>query len=226
MKKSSSLHGADRYTVSNFIFPRHTHDETLSTTRIEIFSDAVMAIIMTLLVLEIDLPDLPEHFTSQQAVDGLIATLPHFFSFALSFLVIAIIWVNHHHFFHRLKHADRGLLWFNNFLLFWICFIPFPTAFVGEHYTESVPVLFYGVVFFFMAASFAMVHYHACSHKLFKDDVSKSFLRKEVRRSLIAPILYLVSIPAALIHPFIALGIFVLVPLIYFLPAATIREQL
>jgi uncharacterized membrane protein len=204
----------------------HNHDETLSTTRIEIFSDAVMAIIMTLLVLEIELPVLPEHFTSQQAIDGLISILPHFLSFALSFFVLAIIWVNHHHFFHRLKHADRGLLWFNNFLLFWLCFIPFPTAFIGEHYMEPVPVMFYGIVMMFAAGSFALVHYHACRHKLFRDDVSKPFLHKEVKRSLIAPIFYFLSIPAAFFWPPLALGIFVLIPVLYFLPAATIRAQL
>ncbi|MGE3278358.1 MAG: TMEM175 family protein [Candidatus Altimarinota bacterium] len=204
---------------------KYSHDETLSTTRIEIFSDAIMAIIMTLLVLEIELPVLPEGFTNQQALDGLIHVLPHFLSFTLSFLVIAIIWVNHHHFFHRLRHADRGLLWFNNLLLFWICFIPFPTSFVGEYYTEPVPVLFYGVVFFFMATSFALAHYHACNHGLFRQDVSKAFLKREVQRSFVAPILYLISVPVALFSPSAALGIFVLVPLLYFLPAATVMAD-
>lgn len=196
-----------------------------STTRIEFFSDAVMAIIMTLLVLEITVPILHEPFTSAEAVQALTALFPKFLSFAMSFLVIAIVWVNHHYFFERLEHADRGLLWYNNALLFWLCFIPFPTAFIGEHPFQPVPVMLYGLVMALMASSFALMHYHAYRKHLFYKDVSRRFLERENVRSLAAPILYLLSLPVAWFSVSSALVIFALVPVLYFLPMRSIKES-
>lgn len=90
------------------------HDHVLSTSRIEAFSDAVIAIIVTLLVLELRVPDLAHHVTSQSTLQALLRLVPEFASFVLSFFIICIFWVNHHQFFHALKRADRKLLWLNN----------------------------------------------------------------------------------------------------------------
>lgn len=195
-----------------------------STTRIEFFSDAVMAIIMTLLVLEISVPALGESFTSSQAIEALGHLMPKFVSFAMSFLVIAIVWVNHHHFFERLEHADRALLWHNNAMLFWLCFIPFPTAFVGEHMFSPVPVMLYGFVMFMVALSFAWMHYHAYRKELFFKNVSRRFLRQENFRSLAAPFLYALSMLIAWYSVSGALIVFLLVPVLYFLPMSSVKE--
>lgn len=196
-----------------------------STNRIEFFSDAVMAIIMTLLVLEINVPELGESFTSPEAFAALLLLAPKFASFTMSFLVIAIVWVNHHHFFERLQHADRALLWYNNALLFWLCFIPFPTAFVGKHLFQPVPVMLYGLVMFLMAFCFALMHYHAYRKRLFYKDISQAFLRRENIRSLAAPFLYALSVLVAWYSVEAALVLFVLVPVLYFLPMSSIKDS-
>lgn len=196
-----------------------------STARIEAFSDAVMAIIVTLLVLELKVPELAETFSSAEALTSLGHLMPKFLSFAMSFLVVAIFWVNHHHFFHRLKHSDRTMLWTNNLLLFWLCFIPFPTAFLGEHPFEMIPIMLYGLVLLLAALSFVVMHHHAYRHNLFHDNISKKFLHRENVRSLFAPILYLTAIISAWFSITIALIIFVIVPILYFMPAASIREE-
>src|SRR2546425_782379 len=103
-------------------------EKVMSTQRIEAFSDGVFAIIVTLLVLDLKVPDLPQQITNQETLQALFNLAPQFISFVLSFFILCIFWVNHHQFFHTIKTADRKLLWLNNLLLFWLCFIPFPTA--------------------------------------------------------------------------------------------------
>jgi len=196
-----------------------------STARIEAFSDAVMAIIVTLLVLELKVPELGDTFTGAEAMTALIHLTPKFLSFAMSFLVVAIFWVNHHHFFHRLKHSDRTMLWCNNMLLFWLCFIPFPTAFLGEHPLEMVPVMLYGLVLSFAALSFVLMHVHAYHAGLFHENISRVFLQRENVRGLFAPSLYLLAVISAWFSVTAALVLFAVVPILYFLPASSIREK-
>ncbi|WP_146230935.1 TMEM175 family protein, partial [Micromonospora sicca] len=94
--------------------------------RIETFSDAVMAIIVTLLVLDLRPPELDGHTTSNEFLQAMTPLASHFFSFALSFTMVAIYWVNHYYFFRRIKRVTGRLIWLNNVLLFWLCLLPFP----------------------------------------------------------------------------------------------------
>src|SRR5262249_17063882 len=103
-----------------------------NTSRLEAFSDAIIAIAMTLLILEVHVPTLTDTSTAG-VIEGLRQVLPHFLSFALSFVTLAVIWVNHHTFFHEIRGTDPKLQWYNNHLMFWVCVIPFVTAFLGEH---------------------------------------------------------------------------------------------
>lgn len=196
---------------------------TPGTSRIEAFSDGVFAIVVTLLVLELKVPHLPENYTIQDVLKELLHLSPKFISFALSFLVIAIFWVNHHQMFHSLKRTDRTLLWLNNNLLFWLSFIPFPTAFIGEYPISTVPVMVYGFVLFMAGVSFNLILRHAIKCDLFEESISKEVLRQSIKKGVYGPIVYLISILAAPISVYISLFIFIMVPIIYFIPQKIVR---
>ena len=129
--------------------------------RIEAFSDAVMAIIMTLLVLDLHAPELGAHATWYEYLQAMTPLVPQFVSFALSFTIVAIYWVNHYYFFRCIKRTTGRLIWLNNLLLFWLCLLPFPTRFLGEHPTDQAPIIFYGVDVFFCSVAFLMLRLHA-----------------------------------------------------------------
>jgi TMEM175 potassium channel family protein len=196
---------------------------TPGTSRIEAFSDGVFAIVVTLLVLELRVPPLPDDFTSQEALEGLVALSPKFISFALSFLVIAIFWVNHHQMFHSLEKTDRSFLWYNNLLLFTLSFIPFPTAFIGEHPTSMVPVMLYGFAMLAASVSFNIMLRHAINAKLFYPSISDQTLEEGKKRGMFGPVIYFISVVAAFISVYISLAIFILVPVFYFIPQKIVR---
>ena len=191
----------------------------------EAFSDGVFAIIVTLLVLELRVPVLPENFSTQDVLKELLRLFPKFFSFAMSFVIVAIFWVNHHQFFHSLEKTDRAMLWYNNLLLFWLSFVPFPTAFIGEHPVSMIPVMLYGAVLFFAGVSFNLMLRHAVKAKLFLKSVSDEVLNQSVKRGVIGPVVYFVSIISAFISVYVSLSIFLLVPVIYFIPQKIVRLE-
>ena len=191
----------------------------------EAFSDGVFAIVVTLLVLELRVPVLPENFSTQDVLKELLRLFPKFFSFAMSFVIVAIFWVNHHQFFHSLEKTDRAMLWYNNLLLFWLSFVPFPTAFIGEHPVSMIPVMLYGAVLFFAGVSFNLMLRHAVKAKLFLKSVSDEVLNQSVKRGVIGPVVYFVSIISAFISVYVSLAIFLLVPVIYFIPQKIVRLE-
>lgn len=191
----------------------------------EAFSDGVFAIVVTLLVLELRVPSLPENFSTQDVLKELLHLSPKFFSFAMSFVIVAIFWVNHHQFFHSLEKTDRAMLWYNNLLLFWLSFVPFPTAFIGEHPVSMIPVMLYGAVLFFAGVSFNLMLRHAVKANLFHKSVSDEVLKKGITRGVIGPVVYFVSIISAFISVYISLAIFLLVPVIYFIPQKIVRLE-
>ncbi len=191
----------------------------------EAFSDGVFAIVVTLLVLELRVPVLPENFSTQDVLKELLRLFPKFFSFAMSFVIVAIFWVNHHQFFHSLEKTDRAMLWYNNLLLFWLSFVPFPTAFIGEHPVSMIPVMLYGAVLFFAGVSFNLMLRHAVKAKLFLKSVSDEVLNQSVKRGVIGPVVYFVSIISAFISVYVSLSIFLLVPVIYFIPQKIVRLE-
>ncbi len=189
-----------------------------NTSRIEAFSDAIIAIAMTLLILEVHVPHLADTST-HGVIEALWEVLPHFLSFALSFVTLAVIWVNHHTFFHMLRGSDGALQWYNNHLMFWVCVIPFVTAFLGEHPFVPTVVALYGIVMTMMAIAFSwMVHYVFFKTNLLPETVSIQARKNEARRSLIAVALYFVSIPLALVAPTLSLILFATVIALFFLP--------
>ena len=195
------------------------------TTRIEAFSDGVFAIVVTLLVIELGVPHLPDNFTTDDVLKELIRMSPKFISFALSFLVTVIFWSNHHQLFHSLEKADRRLLWYNNLLLFWISFIPFPTAFIGEYPLNIVPVIFYGTVLFFAGLSFMLIVTYAAKKNFYYSYISRELLASGIKRGRLGPLIYFISIVTAFISVYISLAIFLIVPVLYFIPQKIVNVE-
>ena len=128
----------------------------MKTTRLEAFSDGVLAIIITIMVLELKVP--------QRRADlaALKPLLPVFLSYVLSFIYVGIYWNNHHHMFHSTKHVTGGILWANLHLLFWLSLFPFTTAWVGENHLGAMPTAVYGFVLLMAAIAYyiSAMHHH------------------------------------------------------------------
>ena len=191
---------------------------TPTTGRIEAFSDGVFAIVATLLVLELHIPELGPNFTDAESFNALYKVAPAFVSFVFTFLVLAIYWVNHHQLFHSMDLVDGKTLWYNNSLLFWLCFIPFPTAFIGEYPMMVVPIMLYGTVMTLAGISFNLLLRHAMKAGLFRKDISKTTLAKSAKKAMFGPIIYFISVIAAPVSVYISIAIFTIVPLLYFIP--------
>jgi uncharacterized membrane protein len=193
--------------------------ETLEgTARIEAFSDGVVAIIVTILILEIHVPELLE-YTNSAAWDAFSHILPKLVAFFISFVTVAIFWVNHHHFFHPLKKSDSAMLWHNNHLLFWLSVVPFVTAFAGNYPSIPFVVALYGFVLFMAAFAFTlMIRYVYFKTNLYPENTTKESRMIHYKRSWPGTFLYGISIPLAFVHPYIAIAIFLILPVFYFIP--------
>lgn len=210
----------------SFLGFRTQQIEVTDTLRLEAFSDGIFAIIVTLLAFNLKVPELPDEASNQQAIQKLIRLLPDFLGFALSFTFIAIIWVNHHQFFQSVKKTTAKLLWLNNLLLFWICFIPFPTAFVGKHPTQPVAVALFGIVFFMASSSFTWMRYYATYQAdLLADDIPDEEKRQAFRRTVVGPIAYLLTILLSFVTVWGALILNFATALFYFVPVTTLSRQ-
>lgn len=190
----------------------------MSLNRFEAFSDGVFAIAVTLLVLEIKAPDLSQA-TSSEAVTKLLQVFPHILSYATSFIVIGVLWINHHALFHFLKRVDRTVLVINLLLLMCVAFIPYPTALIGEFGASLPVVVFYGLSlaitgFVYNALWFYVVHRYIISEKL----INQKTVRKATIWSLSYPISYLIAASLAFININLSIVLYVLIPSFYLLP--------
>jgi uncharacterized membrane protein len=210
---------------------RHHHhnyhiSEYDSTTRIEAFSDGVIAIIITIMVLELKVPELAEQFTREAFLQAAAHLAPRLIAYAMSFVIVAIFWVNHHNFYHALVKSDGKLLWYNNFLLFWLSLIPFGTAFLGEHPMQMEAIMAFGFIMFMAGVSFPLMGYYA----MFKADLIEEYYTPKMRRqvfliALPGVILYAISILAAPYNVWVSWGIFFIVPSYYFMPIRIDQEM-
>ena len=185
--------------------------------RLEAFSDGVMAIIITIMVLEMKVPHGSE-------LADLKPLLPVFLSYLLSFVYIGIYWNNHHHMLHATSQVTGGILWANLHLLFWLSLIPFVTGWMGENHFAPTPMALYGVVLLLAA-----IAYFILQATILKSQGPNSRLALALGRDLkgkISPILYAIAIPAAFWHPWIATCLYVLVALIWLIPDRRIEHAL
>ena len=190
----------------------------MTKSRLEAFSDGVIAIIITIMVLELRPP-------ADSTASGLLEhrLLLKFASYVLSFVYIAIYWNNHHHMLHGTRRVNGAVLWANMHLLFWLSLVPFVTSWVGEG-VETVPMVAYGVVMLFAA-----VAYYVLQTMILRAEGPDSLLARAIGRDFkgkISPILYLLAIPAAFLNPWIPAVIFVVVALIWLVPDKRIERAI
>jgi len=190
--------------------------QTLPLNRIEIFSDSVFAIIITLLVLEIKLPELETANVSEHLTVSLFYLLPKIVSYIISFITVAIFWVSHYHLFNHMKHSDHGLLWLNNLLLLFLAFIPFPTGLIGSFPGEPLAVVLYGLVLFLSSLNFYFIRFYAYKKHLYQEKHEKHECAI-VKKGLIPPVMYLIGMLFGSMRPVIGILIFAIVPAAYLL---------
>ena len=185
--------------------------------RVEAFSDGVIAILITIMVLEFR----PPHATD---LASLMVLLPVFLSYVLSFVFLGIYWSNHHHLLHATERVNGAVLWANLHLLFWLSLVPFTTAWMGENHVAALPTALYGVVLFFAAISYTILQMTIIRHQ---GPASK--LRAAVgsdRKGKFSLLLYLAAIPLAFVNQAISVVIYVIVALIWLVPDTRIEKHL
>ena len=189
----------------------------MSTTRLEAFSDGVIAILITIMVLELKVP----HGNDWSSIRPSVFTM---LLYVLSFIYLGIYWNNHHHMFHATSHVSGGILWANLHLLFWLSLVPFATAWMGENHFTSVPTAIYGVVLLAAAIAYFILQSaiirHEGPHSKLAQAVGRDFKGK------ISPFLYLAAIVLAFVQPLIADAIYVFVALMWLVPDKRIESRL
>ena len=189
----------------------------MKTNRLEAFSDGVLAIIITVMVLEMKVPRAIE-------LAALKPVLPVFLSYVLSFIYLGIYWNNHHHLFQAAKQVSGSILWANLHLLFWLSLFPFTTAWMGENHLAATPTAIYGFVLL-MAA----IAYYILQRAIIANEGRKSLLAMAIGKDWkgkLSPALYLTAIPLAFVSSWIAGGVYVFVALLWLIPDPRIARAL
>jgi TMEM175 potassium channel family protein len=188
----------------------------MNKARLETFSDGVIAILITIMVLELHVP----HGTEWSALRPLI---PSLLTYALSFVFLAIYWNNHHHMFHTVGRVNGQILWANMHLLFWLSLVPFITGWMGENNFASIPTAVYGCVLLMAAIAYTILQF-----TIIADQGAHSALASAVggdKKGKISAALYAMAIPLAFVHRWIAGAIYVAVALIWLAPDRRIESR-
>jgi uncharacterized membrane protein len=189
----------------------------MEKNRLEAFSDGVLAIIITIMVLELKVPH-------GESLDALRPLIPVFLSYVLSFVYIGIYWNNHHHMLHATHKISGAILWANLHLLFWLSLVPFATGWMGENHFGAMPMAFYGVVLL-MAA----IAYWILQSLIIASEGENSLLKKAIGnnwKGKASPLFYLLAIPLAFWSEWGALSLYVLVALMWLVPDSRIEKAL
>lgn len=188
----------------------------MHTTRLEIFSDAVIAIAMTIMVLELQIP----HGSDWIALRPL---LPTFLAYILSFIYLSIYWNNHHHMFHVADHVDGRVMWANLHLLFWLSLIPFVTGWMTENEFASFPTAMYGLVLLLSAFAYLLLQKSLIAHHGENSELRKAL--QGTRKEKISLVAYVSALPLAFLNHWIAIGLYVVVALMWLVPDSRIEKQ-
>jgi uncharacterized membrane protein len=189
----------------------------MGTNRLEAFFDGVVAIIITIMVLELQVP----HETSLEA---LLPLVPLLLSYVLSFVYLGIYWNNHHHMLHATKKATGSMLWANLHLLFWLSLVPFTTGWMGENHFAPVPAAVYGVVLLMAAMA-----YYILQQRIIRSQGEDSLLKKAIGsdwKGKLSPVLYAVAILSTFLTQWIAIAIYVFAAIIWLVPDRRIERVL
>ena len=189
----------------------------MEKNRLEAFSDGVIAIIITIMVLELKVP----HGSDFTALKPL---LPVFLSYVLSFIYVGIYWNNHHHMFHSTRHVTGGILWANLHLLFWLSLFPFTTGWMGENHLAPTPTAIYGFVLLMAAIAYYILQRTIIAQQG-RDSLLAAAIGKD-RKGKLSPAFYLAAIPLAFVQPWIADAIYVAVATTWLIPDRRIEARL
>ncbi len=190
----------------------------MSKSRLEAFSDGVIAIIITIMVLELKVP------THGADIDALAPLIPVFLSYVLSFLYVGIFWNNHHHLLYATRSVSGGILWANLHLLFWLSLIPFATGWMGENHLAATPMATYGAVLLMCAIAYLILQ-----NAIIRRNGADSTLAAAVGRDLkgrISPFLFAAAIAGAFASAWLAGAIYVFVALMWLVPDRRIERVL
>ena len=183
--------------------------------RVEAFSDGVFAVIITIMVFNIKVPQ-------STGFAGLVTVLPSFLSYALTFLYVGIYWNNHHHLFQATEHVSGKILWANLHLLFWLSLAQFATAWMGQNHNAAIAVALYGVILLFAGIAYFVLTKSLVAHHGEGSELALSVGRDEKGRLSIA--IYLVAVPLAFVRTWIAYVCYVLVAVMWLLPDPRIEK--
>lgn len=181
----------------------------MNTARLEAFSDGVLAIVITIMVLELKTPHGAEF-------SAIVPLLPVFLSYILSFVYVAIYWNNHHHLLTFGTRATAREMWANMHLLFWLSLVPFATGWVGEAHGSAMPAACYGVVLLMAAVAYKILQMQIISSSRRRDEL-RAALGRDVK-GLISPLIYLAAIGLAFVTPMISYALYALVALMWIVP--------
>jgi len=189
----------------------------MNKTRLEAFSDWVIAIIITIMVLELKIP----HGSDWQALRN---QAPKFVSYVISFIYVAIYWNNHHHLLQTVKHVTGSILWSNTHLLFWLSLVPFATAWAGENHFAELPVAVYsfilmmaGIAYFILSKTIIRVHG--------KDSLLSAAIGRDVK-GIISIVGYLMAVPLAFVFKYGSMGIIIAIAILWLVPDRRIEKKL
>ena len=190
----------------------------MNKTRLEAFSDGVIAIIITIMVLELKVP----HEATLQALYELAST---FLCYILSFIFVGIYWGNHHHLLHTVHHVNSGIIWANMGLLFSLSLIPFSTAWMGENHFDKIPVAAYAVNLLLCAISYTILQKTIMSHYSHSTKLIEA-LKKQEQKGLVSLTLYIIALATAFFYPIISTLLFVTVAVLWVVPDKNIEKAM
>lgn len=190
----------------------------MTKTRLEAFSDGVIAIIITVMVLELKIPH-------GSGLSDLAKVLPGLTSYILSFVFIGIYWGNHHHLLHSVHHVNSKIMWANMALLFYLSLIPFSTGWMGLNHFDKLPVAIYAVNLLLCAIAYYILQKVIISHYSHSTKLTEA-LKRQDKKGLISLLIYIVSIPCAFFYPIISALLFVTIAIIWIIPDKEIEKAL
>ena len=190
----------------------------MNKTRLEAFSDGVLAIIITIMVLELKVPH-------EASFEALAKLLPTFISYVMSFVYIGIYWGNHHHLLHAVRQVNSRIMWSNMGLLFFLSLIPFSTAWMGENHFASLPVAVYAVNLVLAGLSYSVLETAIRKHYPHSAALAEA-LKKQKTKEQISTVIYLTSIPCAFYYPQVSAVCFAIVAIMWVIPDKNIERAI
>lgn len=187
----------------------------MKTSRLEAFSDGVLAIVITIMVLELKVPE-------GASFKALIPSLPILLTYLFSFIYVGIYWNNHHHLLHTVTKVNGSILWANLNLLFWLSLFPFVTGWMGENHFQQNLVALYGMVLLMAALAYRLLAYFVVKNEGKNSTVEKAIGND--RKGNVSIVLYILGVGASFIYPILAISIYVLVAVMWFIPDKRIEN--